>query len=141
MAVSNASDGLSELIYSSQSDGLTEPLKMMARPQLSAFHHDHVLLCGSVRCKSMNLVEILQEECQALAVSELAILLRVSQRQLYKLAAVNRIPSFKIGASVRFEPAAVAGIAAPKNVSHVRSSATPYRHRCPTRVLPKASSS
>jgi excisionase family DNA binding protein len=56
----------------------------------------------------MNLVEILQEKSQALSVSELATLLRVSQRQLYKLAAANRIPSFKIGASVRFDPASVA---------------------------------
>jgi excisionase family DNA binding protein len=56
----------------------------------------------------MNLVEILQEKSQALTVSELAILLRISQRQLYKLAAGNRIPSFKIGASVRFDPASVA---------------------------------
>jgi excisionase family DNA binding protein len=56
----------------------------------------------------MNLVEILQEKSQALTVAELAILLRISQRQLYKLAAANRIPSFKIGASVRFDPASVA---------------------------------
>jgi excisionase family DNA binding protein len=89
----------------------------------------------------MNLVEILQEKSQALTVAELAILLRISQRQLYKLAAGNRIPSFKIGASVRFDPASVAAWLGQ------RMSPTPVRqvplaqHRFPTRVLPKASSS
>jgi excisionase family DNA binding protein len=89
----------------------------------------------------MNLVEILQEKSQALTVSELAILLRISQRQLYKLAAANRIPSFKIGASVRFDPAAIA--------SWLRQRMSPMpvhqlplaEHRFPTCVLPKASSS
>jgi hypothetical protein len=30
----------------------------------------------------------------------------MSERQVYKLAAENRIPCFKIGGSVRFDPAA-----------------------------------
>jgi excisionase family DNA binding protein len=44
----------------------------------------------------------------ALTVSDVAELLNISERQVYKLAAENRIPSFKIGGSVRFDPAAFA---------------------------------
>jgi excisionase family DNA binding protein len=44
----------------------------------------------------------------ALTVSDIAGLLNISERQVYKLAAENRIPSFKIGGSVRFDPAAFA---------------------------------
>ena len=89
----------------------------------------------------MNLVEILQEKSQALTVSELAILLRISQRQLYKLAAGNRIPSFKIGASVRFDPAAIAAWLR-QRMSPMPVHQLPLaEHRFPTCVLPKASSS
>ena len=89
----------------------------------------------------MNLVEILQEKSQALTVAELAILLRISQRQLYKLAAGNRIPSFKIGASVRFDPAAVAAWLG-QRMSPMPVHQLPLaEHRFPTRVLRKASSS
>lgn len=89
----------------------------------------------------MNLVEILQEKCRALTVSELAILLRVSQRRLYKLAVVNRIPSFKIGASVRFDPAAVSGVASPEKSPMPVHQLPLVEHRFPTRVFPRASSS
>ena len=44
----------------------------------------------------------------ALTVSDVAELLSISERQVYKLAAENSIPSFKIGGSVRFDPAAFA---------------------------------
>ncbi|MFI5109736.1 MAG: helix-turn-helix domain-containing protein [Terriglobales bacterium] len=45
----------------------------------------------------------------ALTVGDVAELLNISERQVYKLAASNRIPSFKIGGSVRFDPSAFAG--------------------------------
>jgi len=56
----------------------------------------------------MNLADSLDVRTTALTVAELAELLSISERQLYKLAASNRIPSFKIGGSVRFDPAVVA---------------------------------
>ena len=56
----------------------------------------------------MNLADSLEERTTALTVPELAELLNISQRQVYKLAASNRIPSFKIGGSVRFDPSAFA---------------------------------
>jgi excisionase family DNA binding protein len=56
----------------------------------------------------MNLADSLDARTTALTVAELAELLSISERQVYKLAASNRIPSFKIGGSVRFDPADVA---------------------------------
>jgi len=41
-------------------------------------------------------------------VSEIAALLAVSERQVYKLAVEGRIPCFKIGNSIRFDPSAIA---------------------------------
>jgi excisionase family DNA binding protein len=48
------------------------------------------------------------EGVHTVTVSDVAELLNISERQVYKLAAENRIPSFKIGGSVRFDPAAFA---------------------------------
>src|SRR6266849_7129431 len=56
----------------------------------------------------MNLADSLDERTTALTVPELAKLLNISERQVYKLASSNRIPSFKIGGSVRFDPSAFA---------------------------------
>jgi excisionase family DNA binding protein len=44
----------------------------------------------------------------AISASTLAQILSVSEKSIYKLAAKGIIPSFKIGASIRFSPAAVA---------------------------------
>ena len=56
----------------------------------------------------MNLADSMDGRTNALTVSDVAELLNISERQVYKLAAENRIPSFKIGGSVRFDPAAFA---------------------------------
>ena len=56
----------------------------------------------------MNLADSIDGRTNALTVSDVAALLNISERQVYKLAAENRIPSFKIGGSVRFDPAAFA---------------------------------
>ncbi|MEI9980434.1 MAG: helix-turn-helix domain-containing protein [Edaphobacter sp.] len=53
------------------------------------------------------LTETLQDRHSAITVSELASMLNISRRQLYKMAAANRIPHLKIGASVRFDPDAI----------------------------------
>jgi len=62
--------------------------------------------CGVV--KAVNLADSLDGRTSALTVSDVAELLNISERQVYKLAAENGIPSFKIGGSVRFDPAAIA---------------------------------
>lgn len=54
------------------------------------------------------LADFIAAKPRALRVNEVAALLSVSERQIYKLAAEQRIPSFKIGGSLRFEPTALA---------------------------------
>jgi excisionase family DNA binding protein len=56
----------------------------------------------------MDLADSLEKRATALTVSDVASLLNISERQVYKLAADGRIPSFKIGNSIRFDPAAFA---------------------------------
>ena len=54
------------------------------------------------------MLEELRAKRTAITVKEMAGILSISQREIYKLAASNQIPHFKIGASVRFDPPAVA---------------------------------
>jgi excisionase family DNA binding protein len=53
------------------------------------------------------MLEALRTRHSALTVREVAELLNLSQREIYKLAAMNQIPHFKIGSSVRFDPSTV----------------------------------
>ena len=57
---------------------------------------------------TVNLADCLEGRTTALTVSDVAELLNISERQVYKLAAQNRIPCFKVGASVRFDPSSFA---------------------------------
>jgi excisionase family DNA binding protein len=54
------------------------------------------------------MLEELRGKRTAMNVREIAKLLQISEREIYKLASANRIPHFKIGCSVRFDPLAVA---------------------------------
>lgn len=56
----------------------------------------------------MDLADALEQRATALTVSDVASLLNISERQVYKPAADGRIPSFKIGNSIRFDPSAIA---------------------------------
>ena len=58
--------------------------------------------------KTVNLADCLEGRTTALTVSDVAELLNISERQVYKLAAENSIPCFKVGASVRFDPSSFA---------------------------------
>jgi excisionase family DNA binding protein len=58
--------------------------------------------------KASGLADSLYEEKRALTVPDVAELLNISERQVYKLVAEYRIPSFKIGGSIRFDPFAIA---------------------------------
>ena len=53
------------------------------------------------------MLEELKTRRKAMTVREVADILNLSQREIYKLAASNQIPHFKIGSSVRFDPASV----------------------------------
>jgi excisionase family DNA binding protein len=53
------------------------------------------------------MLEELKTKRSAMTVKEVAEILSLSQREIYKLAASNQIPHFKIGSSVRFEPSMV----------------------------------
>ena len=56
----------------------------------------------------MCLAEQIEKIGRALTAKELAKLLSVSQVTILKLAAAGRIPSFRVGTCVRFDPAAIA---------------------------------
>ena len=53
------------------------------------------------------MLEELKTRRKAMTVREVADILSLSEREIYKLAASNQIPHFKIGSSVRFDAAAV----------------------------------
>lgn len=53
------------------------------------------------------LTDCLNGKRRALVVTDIAELLSISERQVYKLAAAQRIPCFKIGGSIRFDPLAI----------------------------------
>ena len=53
------------------------------------------------------LTDCLDGKRHALVVTDIAELLKISERQVYKLVAAHRIPCFKIGGSIRFDPSAI----------------------------------
>jgi len=62
---------------------------------------------GDLAKKTAGLVGCLNERRQALLVTDVAELLNVSERHVYKLVAAHRIPCFKVGGSIRFDPFAI----------------------------------
>jgi excisionase family DNA binding protein len=66
-------------------------------------------LVGSEQGSSegVGLADSLEQKRRALLVVEVAELLNISERQVYKLVAGHRIPCFKIGTSIRFDPVAI----------------------------------
>ena len=58
--------------------------------------------------EDVSLGDFLDKRATALTVSEVAEILSVSERQVYKLASESVIPSFRIGSSIRFDPSQVA---------------------------------
>jgi excisionase family DNA binding protein len=61
-----------------------------------------------VRAGASSLPQRIEEIKRAMTVGEVAELLAVSPITVYKLAKAGRLPSFRIGTSVRFDPRAVA---------------------------------
>jgi excisionase family DNA binding protein len=58
----------------------------------------------SVKEKFMTLAELVEEKTEALRVRDVARLLDVSAKQIYKMAAKGQIPSLRIANTVRFDP-------------------------------------
>jgi excisionase family DNA binding protein len=61
--------------------------------------------CGGA---ALQLCDDLEGRTTALTVGEVAKILSVSKRQIYKLAELEEIPSFRVGGAVRFDPFAIA---------------------------------
>jgi excisionase family DNA binding protein len=57
--------------------------------------------------KAGGLTDCLDGKRQPLVVTDIAELLSISERQVYKLVAAHRIPCFKIGGLIRFDPLAI----------------------------------
>jgi excisionase family DNA binding protein len=57
---------------------------------------------------STDLVERLEASRSALRARDLAEMFGVTQQHIYKMAALGVIPSFRVGASVRFDPGTIA---------------------------------
>lgn len=57
---------------------------------------------------SRSLPEQVEKMAHALTAKNLAQLLQVSEVTIYKLAKVHKLPSFRIGTAIRFDPRAVA---------------------------------
>jgi excisionase family DNA binding protein len=58
--------------------------------------------------KLIGLADIVEAKPRALMVTEVAALLNVSGRQIYKLVAEHRIPYLRIAGCIRFDPYALA---------------------------------
>jgi excisionase family DNA binding protein len=79
----------------------------------------------------MLIAELLRERHSAITVPELAHILHVSPRQLYKLAETNRIPNFRIGTSVRFDPDAILHWLEDKEITSNRQVPRPHKIQYP----------
>ena len=83
-----------------------------------------------------NLVEELEAKRGAIKVADLSRILGVDDKHIYRMAARGLLPSFRVGAAVRFDPQEVAKWLRAKygpDISYVRK---PYRSNRPreTRV-------
>jgi excisionase family DNA binding protein len=67
-----------------------------------------VVNAGDAADLPRSLPEELEKIAHALTAKNLAQLLQVSEVTVYRLAKANKLPSFRIGTAVRFDPSAVA---------------------------------
>ena len=66
--------------------------------------NDRVLLLSDSNSASAKVIHLVESRECALKAGELAKLLGVTRQHIYKMAASGAIPSFRVGASVRFDP-------------------------------------
>jgi excisionase family DNA binding protein len=72
---------------------------------------------------NMKLADSLEKRTTALTVSDVAEVLHVSGRQVYSLAASNKIPHMRVGGAIRFDPSEFAAWLRQKMITTVTSSA------------------
>lgn len=68
----------------------------------------HVLKAEDKAESARSIPEQLEKTAHALTAKNLAQLLQVSEITIYKLAKAHKLPSFRIGTAVRFDPRAIA---------------------------------
>lgn len=73
----------------------------------SSFDIPEQLSRSEISTAAGGLSDCLDGKRHALVVTDIAELLSISERQVYKLVAAHRIPCFKIGGSIRFDPLAI----------------------------------
>ena len=83
----------------------------------------------------MDLAGSLPKRATALTMSDVASLLNISERQVYKLAAEGRIPCFKIGNSIRFDPGRLSCVARAENEAGLGGRVGTVRHAPGVRKL------
>lgn len=64
--------------------------------------------CNENRTEPLSLADRIERMDRALTANELAEMLTVSKITIFKLAKAGRIPSFRVGTCVRFDPRSVA---------------------------------
>ena len=52
----------------------------------------------------MSIIEILEKKAEALDANDLALLLKLSPRQVYELVREGVIPAIRVGDAIRFDP-------------------------------------
>ena len=86
----------------------------------------------------MTLAELVEEKTEALRVRDVARILDVSVKQIYKMAANGQIPSLRIANTVRFDPQEIAFWLRTKSSMGVTSSiSSPSTTRVSTRYRPR----
>jgi excisionase family DNA binding protein len=63
---------------------------------------------GTARSETLSLPQRIEGFKRALTAAELAVLLAISPITIYKMAKTGRIPCFRIGTAVRFDPREIA---------------------------------
>jgi excisionase family DNA binding protein len=75
----------------------------------------------------MTILENIEQRDSALKVKELAALLKVTPQHIYKLIALDILPSVRIAGAIRLDPAEIAGWLRRGEPSHIRRLRTRRR--------------
>ena len=79
----------------------------------------------------MILAEIVEGKKEALRVAEVAEILDVSIKKIYRMAAKGQIPSLKISSSIRFDPHDIAAWLRSQSSTNPISAVSPRNHTYP----------
>jgi excisionase family DNA binding protein len=81
----------------------------------------------------MILADVVEQKKEALRVEDVARILDISVKQIYKMAAKGQIPSLKIANCVRFDPHDVAVWLRGQSCTNPTAGISPQNHAHPTR--------